>query len=149
MGRKVYKEYIKPENVEKVRAACAAYREERLLKRIAARRETTYVDNFRFLGAMLDRFDAGKTVNREQGNWLVRLHSEGLYITGRPAIRPRRRFMVPSFPNLKKWLPSREKMDAIFLEFGENAIFQLLKKAKAEYISALFETVARENPITA
>ena len=80
IGRKVYREYIKPADVERVRAACQAYRESR-------RGINTFIDNFDFLGKMMNRFDKDKVVSPAMGNYILRLRREGMYISGRPPMR--------------------------------------------------------------
>jgi hypothetical protein len=80
VGNKLHREYIKPADVERVKAECQAHREGR-------RNITRMLDNFNFLGNMLNRYDAGKVVTAAMENYIRRLHHEGMYITGRPLMR--------------------------------------------------------------
>jgi len=80
VGRKIHREYIKPQDVERVKAECQAYREGR-------RNISRMLDNFNFLGNMLNRYDAGKVVTAAMENYIRRIHNEGIYITGRPQMR--------------------------------------------------------------
>jgi len=94
---KVYKEYIKPipspadgqemsrtdrlnAAVEKVRTACQEAKQ---------KRKDIYrlLDNHIFQGKMLDRFDRGKEIRKDQADYIVRLHQEGMFIDGRPPYR--------------------------------------------------------------
>ena len=95
-GRRVFKQYIKPADVARVKAECDAYRREQARRRVAGRREATFVDNFRFLARMMHRFDQGKGVPAAHANWIVRLHRHGCYSEGRPKLRRRvvRRYSV-------------------------------------------------------
>jgi hypothetical protein len=99
LGRKTYKQYIKPEDVERVKAACQANRDRRKTLQAGGKKYGAFVDNFRFLGRMNRRFDHHKGVRKDQAEYIVRLHTEGMYITGRPPYRPRRLFGVPAFSN--------------------------------------------------
>jgi hypothetical protein len=82
VGRKVYREYIKADQVERVKAACLAYREGR--KGI-----TKFLNNFDFLGKMMGRYDYGKPVTLAMEDYNRRLRIEGMYIDGRPPLRRR------------------------------------------------------------
>ena len=97
VGRRVFKQYIKPEDVEKVKAQCQAHRLESQRRKREGRRIVTFIDNYNFLGRIIDTWDRGKEIRKDQEAYALRLHNEGMYITGRPLYRPRRAFMVPKF----------------------------------------------------
>jgi hypothetical protein len=80
VGNKLHREYVKPADVERVKAECQANREGR-------RRINRMLDNFNFLGQMLNRYDAGKLVTPAMEDYIRRIHHEGIYITGRPQMR--------------------------------------------------------------
>ncbi len=88
-GNKIHREYIKPKDIERVRAECLAYREKRTERRAATKRINTLLDNFGFLGRMLDNYTSGKEPTGPQGEYIKRLHEEGMHINGKP--RERRR----------------------------------------------------------
>ncbi len=80
VGRKIHREYIKPQDVERVKAECQAYRE-------GKRNISKMLDNFNFLGTMLNRYDANKLVTPAMEDYICRIYHEGIYITGRPQMR--------------------------------------------------------------
>ena len=55
VGKKLFKEYVKADQVEKIRAECQAHREGR--KRISR-----FLNNVEFLGNCLNRYDSGEVV---------------------------------------------------------------------------------------
>src|SRR5262249_58383300 len=58
VGGKIHRQYIKPEDVEKVRAQCAAHRTEQKRRKEHNKQLNILLDNFNFLGAMMNRYDA-------------------------------------------------------------------------------------------
>ena len=130
VGRRVHKEYIKPENVEKVRAACAEYRE---TVRAARRQANKLIDNFSFLGNMMNRLDRGQTVRPDQAEYIERIAREGPFISGRPLYRPRRRFMVPNFSKLLEFLPSTKELAEIERTQGPDAVSRAFQDAHWMY----------------
>ena len=86
---KLHKEYIKPDQVEQAKAECQAHREQQLQGRIVARQCRALIDNHIVLGKMYFGYDKGNEPNKLQAEYLVRLHEEGLFITGRPPYRRR------------------------------------------------------------
>jgi hypothetical protein len=121
---KIRRQYLKPEDVEKVRAACEVNRD----RRKSGPKYRALLDNFRFQWRMILLFDRGKEPRQDQKDYIVRLHQEGMYITGRPLYRPRR-FMVPSLSNFVHLLPSREKLDEIARKYGPGAVLKLVRNA--------------------
>ena len=97
VGRRTFKQYIKPADLEKTKAACQQNREEALLKRVEGRRWTRFVDNFDFLGRMNDKFDRNEEPREDQKHYIARLHHQGMFISGRPNYRLRRVFGAPHF----------------------------------------------------
>lgn len=95
VGRKTYKQYIKPQDYEKVRAQCEAHRKRQKERREGDKRTQNLLDNWDFLGRMLTQADKGKRVRQDQEDYIRRLHHEGMFITGRPNYRAPRSFMVP------------------------------------------------------
>ena len=87
VGRRVFKEYIKPKDVERVKAQCLAHRERQLKKKAAGRDIVKFIANYNFIGKMLDRWDKGKVVSPIMEAYLLRIHNEGMHITGRPSLR--------------------------------------------------------------
>ena len=87
VGNKLRKEYIKPQDVERVRAECLAYREASQRKREGARKCNTFIDNYSFLGRMMNKYEKGKEPTRLEGEYILRLEREGMYITGKPRTR--------------------------------------------------------------
>jgi len=99
VGSKIHRQYIKPADVERVKAECAEYSEQRRSKRETGRRINVYLDNFIFQSKMYFRYEQGKEVRPDQEAYIVRLHNEGMYIIGRPLYRPRRLFGDPKLSN--------------------------------------------------
>ena len=95
VGCRTRKQYIKPQDVERVKAACQAHRERKKQLVEGGRRCAIFIDNADFLGRMCLRYDKGKEVTTEQEEYIVRLTQEGMHITGRPLYRPRRVFGSP------------------------------------------------------
>ncbi len=87
VGRNVHKEYIKPADVERVKAQCQAYREMQRERKANRKRVSTFIDNWDYLGRMLNRYDTNKPVYPQHEAYIIRLHEEGMYITGRPRTR--------------------------------------------------------------
>lgn len=92
VGRKVFKKYIKPADVEKVQAACQNTKQRR--KEI-----NRFLDNADWLRRMCERYDRGKEATPEQETYIQRLHREGMHITGRPPFRPRRLSLLQRLVN--------------------------------------------------
>jgi hypothetical protein len=86
---KLHKQHIKCQDVERVKAECQAHRERQLERRIVGSQCKALIDNHILLGKMYFGFEKGKEPNKLQAKYLVRLHHEGLYITGRPPYRRR------------------------------------------------------------
>ena len=84
---KLYKQYIKPQDVEHVRAECQSYRQSQKEFRESSRLCDRETANFDFLGKMLLRYDTGKIVTAAMEAYIVRIYHEGLQITGRPPMR--------------------------------------------------------------
>jgi len=108
---RTHKQYIKPEDVERVKAACQVYREQQKQIKEGDRRCRIFIENWDFLGKMCLRYQKGKKVTKEQEEYILRLHKEGMHITGRPLFRPRRLFGVPTFSNYFRKLWSRASTD--------------------------------------
>jgi hypothetical protein len=89
VGRKLYKEYIKPQDVERVKAACQAHREKQRSKSEGARRTNNFVSNFAFMAKMLLLWEKGKDSTPAQYRYLQRIDEEGMFITGWPGTRRR------------------------------------------------------------
>ena len=89
LNGKLHKEYVKPDQLEQVKAECQAHRQRALERRIVARQCRALIDNHIFLGKMYFGFEKGKEPNKLQAEYIVRLHHEGLYISGRPRYRRR------------------------------------------------------------
>jgi len=120
VGSKIHRQYIKPADVERVKAECAAYSEQRRSKREAGRRVNIYLDNFIFQSKMYFRYEKGKTVRPDQEAYIVRLHNEGMYIIGRPLYRPRKLFGDPFLSN-----------------FVSECLFRRIDPLEAQLLSAL------------
>ena len=80
IGRKLFKEYIKPKDVERVKAECKAFKEGR-------KAVSVFLDNVEFLGNCLNRYDRGKIVTPAMEDYIRRIWNEGPYITGKPQMR--------------------------------------------------------------
>jgi len=115
IGKKVFKEYIKPEPVtgtemsradrlkaavEKARAACNQAKQRR-------REINRFLQNADFLRVINERYDRNKQPTPQQEAYIVRLYQEGMHIIGRPSLRPRRVFGVPDL--FKHFIASFEK----------------------------------------
>jgi len=77
VGKKLFKEYIKPDQVEKVKAECQAHRNRR-------REISNCLSNFEFLGRCLNRYDQGKVATTAMEDYIRRIYHEGPYISGKP-----------------------------------------------------------------
>ena len=97
VGNRTFKQYIKPADLEKTKAACRQNREEAIRKRAEGRRWTTFIDNAAFLGKMNATFDRNEQPRKDQADYIVRLHHEGMFISGRPNYRLKRVFGAPYF----------------------------------------------------
>jgi hypothetical protein len=89
VGRKIHREYVKPDQVEQVKAACLAYRERQRARKDHNRKLNIFIDNFNYLGAMMNRYDRGKVVTPAMEAYILRLNKEGMQIKGRPQLRRR------------------------------------------------------------
>jgi hypothetical protein len=89
VGRKLYKEYIKPDQVERVKAACQAHREKQKSKSEGARRTNHFLSNAAFMWNMITLWEKGKDSTPAQYAYLQRIDEEGMFITGRPGTRRR------------------------------------------------------------
>jgi hypothetical protein len=99
VGSKIHKEYIKPDQVERIKAACQTHREKQATQREHTKRLNRQIDNWCFLGNMCLRCDRGLGIRPDQEAYAIRLRDEGMFIAGRPLYRPRRVFGVPQFSN--------------------------------------------------
>jgi len=77
---RLHKEYIKPKDVERVKAECQAHRQKQ--KEIS-----NFLTNFNFLGNCLNRYDTGKIVTQAMEAYIRRIYHEGPYISGKPQMR--------------------------------------------------------------
>jgi hypothetical protein len=84
VGRKLHREYIKPQDVERIKAECAAHRERQQTKSEGARRTNNFVSNFAFMAKMLLLWERGKDSTPAQYAYLQRIDQEGMFITGWP-----------------------------------------------------------------
>ena len=136
-GGKVHKEYIKAENVERVRNECDAHRRERIRKQVAGRREVTFLKNFIFNSKMYFRLEQNKPIAPVHADWIVRLHQDGMYTEGRP---PMRRRIVRSYALIN----GEERIVTTVYELdGTTRVFmvplftnQYFKRLKQEVLSA-------------
>jgi len=96
VGPKTFKEYIKPADLEKVRAACQAYRERRKRQRARDKELSNLYGNVNYLYRLAKRESKGP-LRPEDYEHMRRIDDLGYFIPGRPNLRPRRRFMVPFF----------------------------------------------------
>jgi hypothetical protein len=99
IGRRTFKQYIKPADLEKTRTAIDAARTRRKQLQAGAKKYGPLLDNFNFLGKMMNLFDQGKEPREDQKAYILRIHKEGPFITGRPLYRARRLFGDPSVSN--------------------------------------------------
>ncbi len=84
---KLHKEYIKPQDVDRVRAACQLNREmEESMKR-AHEKVKLFMRNGDFFLRILDRRRRRKRVPLVHAEFFHRLDCEGMYIHGRPPLR--------------------------------------------------------------
>jgi len=93
-GKKVHKEYVKAEDVERVRAACERHREIRRQMREGTEATNNYLNNFSYLGRMGKHLEKEhKQLRPEHLVYVLRLCKEGCFARGRPSQRSV--FVVP------------------------------------------------------
>jgi len=97
---KTHKQYIKPGEVEKVRAACQAHRELRKEGQRITEVFNNQVGNLNWLYRMNRRLDKNRELREQDWNFLEQIDKRGFAISGRPSLRTRRpgftrRLMVP------------------------------------------------------
>ena len=107
-GRKIYKEYVKPADLEKVKAACQAYKEKRKRQRAKDKELINTFANLNYLVKLSKR--QGKVPLRpEDIEHMRNIMRYGYAIPNTPSLRNpaskqpsnRKRFMVPFFTNKK------------------------------------------------
>jgi hypothetical protein len=87
---RLHKQYIKPADVERVKAACQIHREKQQARRQGARRVNNYISNADFLYKMLMRWETGKIVTKAMEAYIWRLcKTEDMYVDDRPPLRRR------------------------------------------------------------
>jgi hypothetical protein len=104
---KLHKQYIKPGDVEKIRARCEAYREERRRQHQMLDDFNTFKGNWNYYFRILKRLQK-RNVEPEHHTHMRAIAVGDFFLPGRPNLRVRRRFMVPSLSNRpfrfnKKW----------------------------------------------
>jgi len=124
VGKKIHRQYVKPEDVERIRAECQAHREKQQTKREGTKQINRLLDNWDFLGRMYFQSECGKEARPDQAAYVVRLHTEGMYIIGRPRYRLRKAFGVPLSANLATKFASfkAELLQKITQAFGDPQI---------------------------
>lgn len=83
VGRKTHKEYIKPADVEKVRAACDAYRQLSRARRANDKSLTITLDNLAFLNRMVKRSERARLTTADIDH-IERIRETGYAAPGRP-----------------------------------------------------------------
>ena len=83
---KTHREYIKPQDLERVRAACKAHREIQARKRLKIREFNIGVDNFNFLCRMGIALDKGP-IHFIHAAHIIRIHQQGITTLHRPKLR--------------------------------------------------------------
>ena len=129
VGRKIHREYIKPEDVERVKAACACHRETQKQRRDADRSCNTFINNWDFMGKMLDRWDKGKVVTPAMEQYILRLHREGMYITGRPPMRRRIEYQLAKVAGEKTIVKTVFELDGTTKVFMVPFLIKQMKTA--------------------
>lgn len=98
VGTRLYKEYVKPADLERVRAACLAHREKRQHQREANKKIHTLLGNWNYLGRIGQRLDKRQDIGQEHHEHIRLIAEQGMYVPGRPPLKtPRARTPHP-FP---------------------------------------------------
>lgn len=101
---KLHKQYIKPSEVEKVRAQCAAHRAERNYQQSLNKDFRLFRGNWTFYTRIVERCHK-RPVTPEQSEFTKRIVDKGFFIPGRPSLRrklPPRAFRAPRVTK-RKW----------------------------------------------
>jgi hypothetical protein len=98
-GRRTYKEYIKPKDLDYYRAATQAYRDDRKSQVKANRECNNCINNFKLLWKVSDRLDKGEPIEQEHLDHIRKIEKHGPCVEGCPQLR-KKRFMDPLLTNL-------------------------------------------------
>jgi hypothetical protein len=86
VGRKIHKQYIKPADLEWVRAACEAYKQRRKRMRAKDRELDNLVGNLNYLTKIAKRQDQGPLTPEDEAH-MRRIKEHGFAAPGRPSLR--------------------------------------------------------------
>ena len=89
VGNKVRNQYIKPQDLERVRAECEAYRDRKRRGRVIARELYNLLGNLNYIDRMAKRAEK-RELSEVDIAFLTRIEREGYKISGRPRARRRR-----------------------------------------------------------
>src|SRR5579885_1834355 len=90
-GNKLHREYIKPADLQRVRAACQAAKQSRQRGAEISRSCSLMIGNLNWMERMCKREEKG-TLTPEDRDFADRLSAEGYDIPGRPKLRARSHF---------------------------------------------------------
>jgi hypothetical protein len=94
----LHKQYIKPADVEKVRAQCQAHRDKTNYQRSLLKEFKTFKGNWNYYFRILKRLEK-RDIALEHKTHLLKVHKQGFFVPNRPPLRRRFGFMVPASLN--------------------------------------------------
>ena len=123
VGPRLFKQYIKPSDLEKIKSACERYREKRKRQSAFAREYTLQESNLNYLLRLCKRLRRG-ALRQEDYAFALEIERNGYSIPGRPKLRASQTFMVPNFTNCRNVLPS---LDGRGRGVGEQELLNMKK----------------------